>query len=214
MFVLCDLHETEINYYGFNTFCFLASGLIRRFILLCRAAFEIAEFEDQNKLINGGTISSSIQAKAARDVAKRQYAKIVRIPIHGKEIQNIMDNIGYLFASYHRDWLISYPEQNQFTIIDQYISESHKKILDSAESWSVIQRRPRRQSSSPGKRRTVIYVLNKIYAPYFKYSVRTRGGINIELDAEDISNMIQDYDYHKKIYAEHNPEEDKQMELL
>ena len=65
-----------------------------------------------------------------------------------------------------------------------------KSVFDAAVMWSVIQKKKDLQQAGIGKDDEEIYILNRIFAPVFNISARTRGGKNLELDAEKFKRFI------------------------
>jgi hypothetical protein len=188
--LLTSIYKTNKKYYSYNTFCYLSSGIVGHFLELCRVSFRHAEFEDRASLFRG-SISPEIQSKAARDCARRELQQTRRIEDHGTKLYQLSSNLGNIFRAYHLDQFVRYPETNQFSL-DKYDLGSnnyHDAFLASLK-WSVIQRKPRLQSGSPGSEKAEIYTLNRIFSPLFEISYRTRGGINEEYTPEDIQRMM------------------------
>jgi hypothetical protein len=192
MFLLSSIYKEPKLYYSFNTFCFLSSGIVGNFIELCRKSFEYAHFEDRKSLLEKGKIPMKIQDKAARDVSKTELNMITRIPKYGDYIYRFIDNLGNIFREYHTDRYITYPETNQFSlnmssITDKKIRESFRFSL----MWSVIQRKPKLQRTKSVTHKKGIYTINRIFAPLFEISYRTRGGYSGEdYNINDVKNMM------------------------
>ena len=191
MFLLASVYHRRKMYYSFNTYCFLSSGIIGNFIELCRRSFQYAYFENRDALLNDGKISNEIQDRAARDLADTQLEMTKRIRDYGHNIYLFAKNLGNLFAEYHKDLLIRYPETNQFTI-DASASgdEELRGILRSAIEWSIIQEKPTLQQRTPGAPRTNIYTLNRVFSPTFDLTYRTRGGHSEEFNTSDLKALM------------------------
>lgn len=116
MFLLCSIYKKEKQYYSFNTFAFLSSGIVGHFIELCRRTFAIAEWGDNDALLNKGVISREDQTRAAVDFSIAEKQQINRIEECGGKISRFVDNIGNIFRSFHSDPRMRYPEVNQFAL--------------------------------------------------------------------------------------------------
>ncbi len=167
MILLVSVYKKHKKYYSFNTFCFLSSGIVGHFIELCSRSFQIAYFENREKLFEEGAISTDIQDRAAHDLANSELEMIPRIREFGDQLYHFIINLGNIFREYHLDPRVRYPETNQFSIdvssIDDY---NLKKAFDAAIEWSIIQKKVGTQK----------YSLNRIFSPKFDISYRTRGG--------------------------------------
>ena len=194
MFLLASIYHTNKQYYSFNTFCYLSSGIVGHFIELCRQSFQFAEFNNLDLLVNEGLILKEQQDKAAREVATTELQAIQRIEDYGNLLYRFTLNIGNIFSDYHKDHLLRYPETNQFSVDKNTIEGEYSKAVDAALKWSVIQRKSSIQQTSPGKHRKDIYTINRIFSPQFGISCRTRGGVSEEYKAEDIVALMTSED--------------------
>lgn len=175
LYILCSIYKREKKgYYGFVDYCHLSSGIIGYFLELCRRAFDIAYFRNYPALIDGLVISKEIQTDAAYEYAAAEFDMIKRIASYGNKLWVFIKNIGDVFSLMHRDYRIKYPETNQFPLADS-ISKSNRDLLDLACMWSLIIKKQNIQSID-GRNKQEIYILNRILAPIFKISYRTRGG--------------------------------------
>ena len=201
MFLLCSIYHKNKKYYSFNTFSFLSSGIVGNFIELCRRSFQYAEFENKDELIKEGKVSVEQQTKAALDFSESELQQIKRIENHGGLIYTFINNIGNIFREFHKDDKIRYPETNQFAAdIDNVPDQKYKDAFKAAVKWSVIQKKPKIQQSSPGKHLQDIYTINRIYAPSFQISYRTRGGYILELPVEDIVKLMTETNVSSRKY--------------
>ncbi|MFN0279209.1 MAG: hypothetical protein ACKVRN_11480 [Pyrinomonadaceae bacterium] len=190
MFLLCRIHKKRKKYYSFRTFMFLSSGIVGHFIELCRSTFAVAGWADSEGLILNGTISKEDQDTAAFEVSAIEKRQIHRIEDYGGELSTFVENIGNVFREYQRDFKMTYPETNQFTInIDSLRSKELEKPLRAAIKWSVVMRKPRMQRSGPSEGFHDIYTLNRIFSPIFQISYRTRGGESLNLDQERLAKL-------------------------
>jgi len=184
------LHKNK-QYYSFNTFCYLSSGIVGLFIELCRRAFQFAFFEKPEQLKENGIIPIELQTRATREVAIAELEMIKRIPKHGDRLHLLATNLGNIFSEYHKDIFIRYPETNQFSLSQDAISDKElKKTFDSAKEWSVVQKKPFPQGDAPGGPRTDLFTLNRIFSPIFNLSYRTRGGFSEEIDEPRLKEMM------------------------
>lgn len=191
MFLLCSIYRKHKKYYSFNTFTFLSSGIVGNFIELCRRSFQYAEFENKELLIKEGKISKEQQTKAALDFSESELQQINRIESYGGFIHKFINNVGNIFRDFHKDEKIRYPETNQFSAdIDSLSEQKFKDAFKAAIKWSVVQKKPKIQQPSPGKHLKDIYTINRIYAPSFQISCRTRGGYSVKLTALDIEKFM------------------------
>ena len=176
VFVLSSIYRKEKKkYYGFVDFCQLSSGIIGCFLGLCRHTFDLAYFKDNDALFSG-KIDPNIQTDAACEYAYSERDMIQRIAKYGSKLQVFINNIGNAFSHVHKDIYIRYPETNSFPI--SKLNEENKKLIDLACTWSLIIKKPNAQDTKGNNNKQNIYILNRIFAPVFKISYRTRGGLN------------------------------------
>ena len=195
VFVLRSIYRIESKqYYGVTDFAYMSSGIAGTFVELCRCAFQYAYFSDRENLMQGH-ISADIQTRAARDVGKTELDQIKRIKKVGNQVYNFAINAGRLFILDHVDKRIKYVETNQLSFNSSLLEKEsfEKEVFDAAVMWSVVQKKKELQQAGIGKDDEEIYVLNRIFAPVFNISARTRGGKNLELDIEDFKRL-----YNKK----------------
>lgn len=190
MFLLASIHRKSKNFYSFNTFSFLSSGIIGHFIELCRKSFQYAEFENRELLFEKGKILHIQQDKASKDVATSELQMIQRIEDYGDSLHRFIINLGNIFRDYHKDKTIKYPETNQFTVDIDSLEEYDRNAIKAALKWSVIQKKPALQQPAPGQHINDIYTINRIFAPMFKISYRTRGGFSVKLSPSEINEFM------------------------
>lgn len=196
VFVLRSIYRVESKqYYGVTDFAYLSSGIAGTFIELCRCAFQYAFFSEKAELFLGH-ISPEIQTKAARDVGKSELDQVKRISKVGNYVYNLAINLGRRFIVDHIDKRIKYPETNQFSFNSRLLENKSKEdeTFQAAVMWSVIQKKKDLQQAGIGKDDEEVYVLNRIFAPVFNISVRTRGGNNPALDAEKFKSYLSEED--------------------
>jgi hypothetical protein len=193
MFLLCSAYRQNKQYYSFNTFTFLSSGIVGNFIELCRRAFQLAYFEDRDRLFTDGAIAPHIQDIAAKEASASELQMVTRIYEHGEILYRFVCNLGNIFRAYHTDARLKYPETNQFSIDTGALHDaSLKKSFNAAVEWSVIQKKPRLQRTSPSSQRRVIYTLNRIFAPAFEITYRTRGQFSEEYSEVELRRLMME----------------------
>ena len=189
-FVLCRIYGRKKEYYSFNTFSYISSGIVGHFIELCRRSFQHALFADKNMLLMKGKISGELQTLAAREQAQTQLQQIRRIEQFGNKLYVFILSLGNIFSGYHKDDKIKYPEVNQFSVDKTLLKDETKQAFEAALKWTVIQRRPSIQKSSPDSKKADIFTINRIFAPIFGISYRTRGGINSEFTPSQLNKLM------------------------
>jgi len=193
MFLLCSIYKKPKLYYSFNTFAFLSSGIVGNFIELCRGSFANAGWDD-DLLLQEGKISKASQSHAARDFSKDEIHQISRIETYGGEISTFIRNIGNIFLEYHLDFHLRYPETNQFAVnLDAIKDKNLRNAMSAAIKWSVIQRKPKMQRTTPGDPHLEdTYITNRIFAPSFQISYRTRGGKSVSLNEKNLRVLMHE----------------------
>lgn len=193
-FLLCSIYKKNKQYYSFNTFSFLSSGIVGHFIELCRRSFAVAEFRDNETLLNKGIIRKDFQHKAATEFSHSEKQQIGRIETYGGTISKFIENIGNIFRGFHLDFQMRYPETNQFAInIDSIDNMDIKDSMKAAIRWSIIQKKPKMQRSGPSESLKDIYTINRIFSPSFQISYRTRGGKSVLLNESILKNLTSDF---------------------
>lgn len=191
MFLLCHVYRKNKKYYSFNTFSFLSSGIVGNFIELCRRSFQLAYFENREKLFNEGIIDSEVQDMAAKEASASELQMVTRVHEYGETLYRFVCNLGNIFRVYHADVRLKYPETNQFSVEAGALRDPKlKAAFHAAEEWSLIQRKPRLQRASPGSPRREIYTLNRIFSPAFEITYRTRGGYSEDYSEEDLRRLM------------------------
>ena len=183
LYMLISIYGAQKQYYSFNTFAYLSTGAINDFISLCRNTFyQIDEQYILNMKENKQKfIETKYQTQGAYDTSIEQLNIIKMRNDNGNRMYCFVMNLGNLFREYHKDLGAKYPETNQFAFSDIIMiceGAESKSILNSLLSWGVIIKKKRLQSLSIGQRKGEVFLLNKIFAPLFNISYRTRGGFN------------------------------------
>lgn len=189
--LICTAYRKDKSYYSFNTICYLSEGNARTFINLCKAIISDAFFYEKRRFIDTGRISIESQCRAIKNYSISEFNSVCSIIQNGNEIREFILSLGNIFSEYHKDRLVRYPETNQFIFTPDDLSSRAKEILDIAISWSLIKRRKGTQRLSAGiAKKGDLYTINRVFAPIFNISYRTRGGVNIALTADEIEEMI------------------------
>lgn len=180
LYILLVIYGEKKMYYSVNTFLRLSSGSINDFISLCRNVFKHMNYEMLEELKQGSHISSQIQTYASIDTAEDQRRKVAMSNRFGSQMYTFIDNMGSIFEEYHRDFEVKYPETNQFAFANENEIRNNKELnaylVELINSGAII-RKQKRQLLSVGRIRGALYQLNRIYAPIYQYSYRTRGDI-------------------------------------
>lgn len=195
-FVLASIFKNKSkSYYSFNTFSYLSSGIVGHFIELCRRSFQHAEFEDKAKLLEKGSISKHLQNKAALELAESEIQQVRRIESYGNLLYVFTLNLGNIFRLLHRDKKVRYPETNQFSTDKTLLDGITQKAFEAAQRWSIVQLKSKKQQMTIGKQKNDIFTLNRIFAPLFETSYRTRGGYSEVFSTEEMKNMMVSTDF-------------------
>ena len=193
LFALLSKRSTRKKYYSFTTFSYLACGSVNGFLSLCRNTFMAIDQKNYDRLIAGIPLLPEIQNKGALDAATEQLDKIRLCEDSGTEMYTFAMNVGEVFGYYHRDTGIQFPETNQFAFENEAELSTRsllKRDLDYMLKWGVIERKGQKQSISIGRRKGNIYILNKMLAPIFGFSYRTRGGYNFVIRTDAFEQML------------------------
>ncbi len=194
LYMLLTIYGEQKLYYSVNTFLRLSSGSINDFISLCRNTFKQINEKMLQEIRGGEQISPRIQTYASLDTAEDQRRKVSMSNRFGKEMYTFIDNMGSIFEEYHRDMQARYPETNQFAFANENEIRNDDRMnayfVELINSGAVI-RKQRRQMISVGKTRGAVYQLNRIYAPIYQYSYRTRGGFNVIIGRDDFETMLK-----------------------
>lgn len=181
------------KYYSFTTFSYLSCGSVNDFLSLCRNTFMAMDDKSYDALLKGNPIPKEVQDRGARTSAAEQLDKIRLCEDSGTAMYTFVMNIGEVFGHYHRDLAIQFPETNQFAFENEYeISSRHllKRDLNNMVKWGVIEKKHNIQRISIGRRKGDLYYLNRLLAPIFGISYRTRGGYNFVIKTNIFEQML------------------------
>ena len=217
LYILLTVYGERKQYYSFNTFLKLSSGSINDFISLCRNTFKHMNDSMLEDLKDGKPICRQIQTFAAVDTAEDQRRKIAMSSNNGNKLYTFIDSMGSIFEEYHRDLWGKYPETNQFAFADENEirndSELNYYLIELINSGAIIRKNKRQLKSVGNTARGELYLLNRIFAPIYQYSYRTRGGFNPIISKQNFNLML-----HKSIdakkYVKGNKEEMQQFRMF
>lgn len=181
------------KYYSFTTFSYLACGSVNDFLSLCRNTFTVLDTKSYDCLLRGEPIPAEVQDRGAREAATEQLDKIRLCEDSGTEMYTFAMNIGDIFGYYHRDSAVQFPETNQFAFENEAEIDTRsllKRDLSYLLKWGVIEKKPTTQRISIGRRKGNLYYLNRMLAPIFGISYRTRGGYNFVIKTEIFEQML------------------------
>lgn len=190
--LLCSIYKKKKMYYSFNTIVHLANGNTRVFINLCREIISDALFYEPDEFFNNLTVSAQCQSNAIHKFSAKEFDDICSIIQYGESIRKLVLNLGNMFAEFHKDRKARYPETNQFVLDKLELEEMNSTTLNMALRWSMIVKKasPQRLSVDINKRGDIFYI-NRIFAPLFNISYRTRGGFNVSIEKNEFAKMCQ-----------------------
>lgn len=190
--LLCSVYKKKKMYYGFNTIVHLANGNTRVFINLCREIISDALFYEPDNFFEYLSVSNATQSNAIHKFAAKEFDDICAIIQYGERIRNLILNLGNMFAEFHKDRKVRYPETNQFVLDKMELNQFESTTIDMALRWSMIVKKavPQRLSLGINKRGDIFYI-NHIFAPIFNISYRIRGGFNPSIAKDDFIKMCE-----------------------
>lgn len=187
-FIGCLLHLYEPHsrtcpfYAGFGTFCRLARGNIRHLLELC------------HKSINRATSSQRMtsippiqQAEAARQASADFLKEVRSFGRSGNQLHAFVLRLGSVLALAHSRPSQSEPEPSHFSIRQRLLQLAPIDIdfINEAIKWSVLFEEEETKQKDEISQSAMEYVLNPIYAPYFRITYRKRR--RLEISAEDFA---------------------------
>ncbi|MDH5719735.1 MAG: hypothetical protein OEZ13_03845 [Spirochaetia bacterium] len=182
LFLLSKEFKIQKQYYGFNTFVLLSSGVIRSFIELCEHSFEIATM-NKFSFTKPRMITPEEQTIVAKYISSKKINILSSEKPYGKNLVQFVNTIGNIFYRIHTraNHTLSHVEQNHFFTNRLELRPDVEKIIDNALMHNVlIKKLPTKKSEESIE--TEDFHLNHIYCPYFNISYRTMYKIKIEPD--------------------------------
>lgn len=191
--LLCSIYKKNKLYYSFNTITHLSNGNTRVFINICREIISDALFYETEDFFQTFSISPDVQSRAIHKFSAEEFDDICAIIKYGESIRKLVQNLGNMFSEFHKDRKARYPETNQFVLDQLELDEVSANTLNMALRWSLIIKKsaPQRLSMDINKRGDIFYV-NRIFAPLFNISYRTRGGFNVAIAKDEFLYMCTD----------------------
>lgn len=180
IFLLARDYKKSKQYYGFDVYSSLSSGIVRYFLELCENAFKFSYLNDFSW---ENPIPSNIQNEAAKYVSGYKIRDVIGYKPFGRELRVFVQYLGQIFQELHLNSNLGEPEPNHFFTDDLSLEDNISEILSSSFMWNVL------QANEANKRKeanlsleTLDYHMNKIYTPYFSISYRDKRKIKITYD--------------------------------
>jgi hypothetical protein len=193
-FVGCLLHLYEPHsrtcpfYAGFRTFCLLARGNIRHLLELCHKA--IARVETLGTT-GGLKVPPLEQAEAARQASTDFLKEVRSFGKIGNQLHTFVLRLGSVLALAHSRPTQSEPEPSHFSIRPRVLQleTQDQDFIREAVKWSVLFEEEETKQKDHIAQANVEYVLNPIYAPYFRITYRKRR--RLEFTAEEFVTLTR-----------------------
>lgn len=168
-------------YAGFDTFTLLAKVNLRHFLELCHQS--LADYTSPTD-INAVSVDVDRQAQAARHTSNAFLGQIRSFGRLGNRLHSFVLRLGSLFALAHQRPTQSEPEQAHFSVTrgNKPFTNDDQKFLDEAVMWSVLFEAEETKVKDQPAGSYVEYVLNPIYAPYFKITFRKRRKLELNIE--------------------------------
>ena len=178
-FVGCLLHLYEPNsrtcpfYAGFRTFCHLSRGNIRHLLELCHKSISRIELATVSETTQ---VPPNEQAEAARQASTDFLKEVRSFGRIGNQLHAFVLRLGSVFALAHSRPTQSEPEPSHFSIRQRVLQlgEQDQEFIREAVKWSVLFEEEETKQKDDLALANVEYVLNPIYAPYFRITYRKR----------------------------------------
>ncbi len=173
-------------YAGFDTFIQLARGNIRHFLELCHMSLKQSMATDIEELVVG----ADEQVEAARQASTVFLSEVRGRGQHGNQLHAFVLTLGSLFAIAHQRPTQSEPEISHFSISGgkRPLSDDEREFLFEAVKWSVLIEERETKLKDAVQVSDSEWILNPIYAPYFKITYRKKR--KLELKSDEVSVLI------------------------
>jgi hypothetical protein len=148
-------------------------------------------------------ISTEYQIVAAKETSASFLGEVRYFGSHGNQLHTFVLRLGGLFHHGHKRKTQSEPEPTHFSIVTttKVLEEKHYYFLNEALKWSVLFETQSTKDKSLDTESSE-YILNPIYAPYFKISYRK--GRKLKISGNDfiklIDGTVSDYEKLLKNY--------------
>ena len=190
-FVGCLLHlygphsRTCPFYAGFHTFCHLSRGNIRHLLELCHKSTSRMELSAPT---DEPCVPPLQQAEAARQASAAFLKEIQSFGKIGNQLHAFVLRLGSVLALAHSRPTQSEPEPSHFSI-RQRLEERDQDFIREAIKWSVLFEEEETKQKDEAAQANFEYVLNPIYAPYFRITYRKRR--RLEFTAEEFVTLTR-----------------------
>lgn len=175
-------------YGGFRTYCYMARGNLRHFLELSSQA--LAGSQGSAEVADISPIAVQRQAEVARQVSAHLLSEIRSFGSRANDLHAFVLRIGSLFSLSQQRPSQSEPERTHFSIrgSENELNERERNLLREAVTWSVLFEDKGTKKKSDIEPDVIEYVINPIYAPYFRISYRKKR--KLELAATDASILL------------------------
>lgn len=186
LFLLARDFRKKKQYFGFDTYRLLSSGIIRYILEFCETAFKLAS-RNGFSFSNPRPLSIEEQTAAVSSVSEYKISDIDTYTPYSSRLKQFTILLGQIFETIHRDQKLSEPERNHFATDYDRLSENSKAFLKNALLWSVLQKRTETKDKNEiVSSNQYEYHLNHVYAPYFQISYRKQRKLDINYKDLDI----------------------------
>lgn len=186
-------------YSGFSRFYQMSSPNMRYFQELCKVTFTL--FEENRgtaeDLLSKG-VPPEIQARAAKLASTELFEDVAKGGQLSQQLSRLMKRLGHIFAAAHKRRSQSEVEINHFCISNE-TSETMppdvEAILQYGLMESVLYIEDDTKNKNPTDVMTKDYILNRIFAPYFRISYRKKKKLTLDAAKLRILATGNDEDY-------------------
>jgi hypothetical protein len=193
-FVGCLLHLYEPHsrtcpfYAGFHTFCHLSRGNIRHLLELCHKSIGRIELSAPTKDLRVPPLE---QAEAARQASADFLKEVRSFGRIGNQLHAFVLRLGSVLALAHSRPTQSEPEPSHFSIRQRVmqLDAQDQDFIREAIKFSVLFEEEETKQKDEIAQANIEYVLNPIYAPYFRITYRKRR--RLEFTAEEFVTLTR-----------------------
>lgn len=193
-FVGCLLHLYEPHsrtcpfYAGFRTFCHLSRGNIRHLLELCHKSINRMELSAPTENL---CVPPLEQAEAARQASADFLKEVRSFGRIGNQLHAFVLRLGSVLAIAHSRPTQSEPEPSHFSIRPRVmqLEARDQDFIREAVKWSVLFEEEETKQKDVMAQANIEYVLNPIYAPYFRITYRKRR--RLEFTAEEFVTLTR-----------------------
>lgn len=191
-----DYPPSEKKYVGIDVFIHLSSGIIRYAVELCNQALNTAYNYGYEPAVEK-PVEFVYQDMGAKHHAELLFEDIIQISANlGHRVQNFINEIGTIFRELHLNRYLVEPEPTHFETCYSEIKDKAKEVFDAALNHSYLQKKPPMEPKGLYETKKDDFLINRVFAPYFKISYRVRGRTYIS--SSQIYDLIMGDDERKK----------------